>query len=380
VRRIAWQGLEAQTMKWSWKIGEFAGIGVYIHATFLLLLALVGVVAWLQARSAAGVADGVAFIVAIFVCVVLHEYGHALAARRYGIPTRDITLYPIGGVSRLERMPEEPHEEMLVALSGPSVNILVGVVLFAWLQVTGGMPALSGLGIIGGPFLPRLMVVNLWLAAFNLIPAFPMDGGRVLRALLAMRTDYVRATHGAAAVGQALALVFGFIGFFTNPLLIFIALFVWIGASQEASMTQLQNALGGIPVARTMVTDFQAVSAEQPLSAVVELILRGSQVDFPVLEAGQLAGVLRRDDLIRALAQKGDSAPVSSVMRRDFQTAEASEMLEVAFSRLHDCDCHTLPVLQRGQLVGLLTEDNVGEFLMIQAARGHRSSGANARA
>jgi Zn-dependent protease len=217
-------------MKWSWKLGEVAGIGVHIHATFLLLLAWVALAHWIEERSLALVVEGVGFILALFACVLLHELAHALTAIRYGIKTRDITLLPIGGMAQLERIPEDPKQEVWVTLAGSAVNVVIALALFAWLQLTGGLEPLNKLSVTGGSFLMRLMVVNVFLVAFNLLPAFPMDGGRVLRALLAMRMEYTKATQIAAYLGQALAFLFGFIGLLTNPFLVFIALFVWIGA------------------------------------------------------------------------------------------------------------------------------------------------------
>src|SRR5689334_24475590 len=273
-------------MKWSWKIGTVAGIGLNVHATFFLLVAWVGITYWIQAGSAAAL-EGVAFILALFACVVLHELGHALTARRFGIRTRDITLLPIGGVSRLERIPDDPRQEVWVSLAGPAVNVAIAAALYAWLLLSQTLRPLSALTMAGGPFLERLLLVNVSLAVFNLLPAFPMDGGRVLRALLAMRMDYVRATQVSAHVGQAMALVFGLLGLFTNPFLVFIAFFVWIGAAQEASVVQMRTAMSGIPVSRAMLTDFHSVAPDDPAKRVLELILAGSQEDFPVVDGGQ---------------------------------------------------------------------------------------------
>jgi len=357
-------------MKWSWKLAEVAGIGIYMHATFLLLIGWVVLSHWTEGQNVAATLAGVGFIVALFGCVVLHELGHALTAKRYGIRTRDITLLPIGGVARLERMPEDPRQELWVALAGPAVNVVIAAVLFLWLELTLGLVPLGHLSVARGSFIERLLVVNISLVVFNMIPAFPMDGGRVLRALLATRMEYTKATQTAAQLGQGIAFLFGFIGLFTNPFLLFIALFVWIGAGQEASLVQMKSALGGIPVRRAMLTDFRTLTPRESLARAVELILAGSQQDFPVVENGQVVGVLTRADLLVALTRRGQEAPVAEVMRRDFQTVDSTEMLEAAFVRLQGCDCHTLPVVDRGQLVGLVTMDNVGEFLMIQSALG----------
>jgi Zn-dependent protease/predicted transcriptional regulator len=355
-------------MKWSWKLGRFAGIDVFMHVTFLLLIGWVALSHWIQGDSLAAAVEGTGFILALFGCVVLHEYGHALTARKYGIKTRDITLLPIGGVARLERMPDKPAQELWVALAGPAVNVVIAIGLYAWLQITSSLVPLSQLEVGSGSFIERLMVVNLFLVGFNLVPAFPMDGGRVVRALLAMRMEYTRATQIAASLGQTVAILFGFVGLFSNPFLLFIAFFVWIGAAQEASMVQMKSALAGIPASRAMLTDFRTLAPNDTLSHAVDLILAGSQQDFPVASNGQVVGVLTRGNLLTGLAQRGPETLVADVMQREFEVIDSHEMLEVAFGRLQTCQCQTVPVMHQGQLVGLVTQDNVGEFLMIHGA------------
>lgn len=361
-------------MKWSLKIGKFLGIDVYLHTTFFLMLAWIGITYWLQENSLAAVVSGVGFILAIFASVVLHEYGHALTARKYGVKTRDITLYPIGGVASLERIPEKPRQELWVALAGPAVNVVIAALLFIWLLATSNLEPLSSLSVAGGSFLERLMVTNLVLVGFNLIPAFPMDGGRVLRSLLAMRMEYTAATQIAASIGQGLAFVFGFIGLFSNPFLLFIAFFVWIGAQNEAQMVRMKSALNGIPVSRAMLTNFESLSPEDRLATVVDMVLAGDQKEFPVLDGGQVVGILSQTQLLEGLRKNGEQSLVSSVMQTSFQTADAYEMLETAFTRLQGCTCHTLPILQDGELVGLVTMDNIGEFIRIQSMLGISAS------
>ncbi len=356
-------------MKWQWKLGRFAGIDVFVHATFLLLIGWVGYSQWLENRSWNDVLNGILFILALFLCVILHEYGHALTARRYGIKTRDITLYPIGGVARLERMPEKPIEELWVALMGPAVNVVIGVLLLVYLVATNTLAPLNQVTVGSGSVFERLMIVNFTLVLFNLLPAFPMDGGRVLRALLAMRMDYVKATQAAAYIGQGMAFVLGFIGLFGNPFLLFIALFVWIGASQEAGAVQMKNSMGGIPVTRAMMTDFRTLSPGDTLARVVAYILAGSQHDFPVVDAtGRVAGILERDAFMRALTEHGQSASVMDFIRRDLPEVDSHEMLEPVLTRLQEFGSKTLPVTHGGQLVGMITMENITEFLMIRSA------------
>lgn len=363
-------------MRWSWRIGRIAGIAVYVHATFFLLLAWVGFSAYQREQSAAAVIAATGFILAVFAIVVLHELGHALTARRYGIATRDITLLPIGGVARLERMPREPRQELLVALAGPAVNVVLAAVLYVILELTSGAApsaedvALNG-SLLQRSVLGQLVVVNVWLALFNLIPAFPMDGGRVLRALLAMRSrDYARATEAAARVGRFFALVFGLVGLFVigNPFLVFIALFVWLGAAGEAAAVQTSTVLDGVTLSDVMVTDVRTLEPSDRLSRAMQLILTGFQQDFPVLERGLVVGMLTRQDLVRGVAEHGPDVPVSAVMRREFQVASPDESVEAALGRLRTCACHAMPVVRGRELLGVLTTENVGEFIMLRTA------------
>lgn len=348
-------------------MGKLAGIDLYIHPTFLLIVGYVAFVYWQHTKQIADVLEGVLFVLVLFGCVVLHELGHALTARQFGIKTRDIVLLPIGGVARLERMPEHPKQELLVALAGPAINLVIAGVLFVWLAFQNALQ-FAGMEMTSGSFAMRVMATNLFLMVFNLIPAFPMDGGRVLRALLALKMDYVSATQTAASLGQGFAILFGLVGLFTNPFLILIAFFVWIGAGQEAAMVQIKSALSGIPVRRVMMDNFQVLHPQDPLIRAIELTLSGFQQDFPVVQEGQLVGVLTQNKMISALHHTGEDTPVEQAMTREFQIADANEMLEVALQRLQECECHTMPVLRAGQLVGLLTTDNIGEFMMIQSA------------
>jgi Zn-dependent protease len=355
-------------MKWSWKLTRVAGIDVYIHATFFILIAWIGLSYWQVEGSLAAVVKGVSFILALFLCVVLHELGHAMTARHYGIRTSRITLLPIGGVASMERMPEDPRQEIRVALAGPAVNIVIAGALALWLWATRSLVPLDQLDVTDGPVLQRLMVVNVFLAVFNLLPAFPMDGGRVLRAALALRMDHARATHLAASVGQVLALWLGLFGLFYNPFLIFIALFVWIGAAAEAGMEQVKSALAGAPVGRAMLTDFRFLSPDDSLAHAVKLTLAGSQKDFPVVSDGSLVGVLTQSGLLQGLNEHGELARVDQVMDRDVRTADIAESLERVLERLQSHRLRLLAVMDAGRLVGIVDLDNIMEMLKIHAA------------
>jgi len=355
-------------MNWSWRLGKIAGIDVYVHFTFLLLLGWVALSHYTSSGSIAAAAKGLAFILTLFGIVVLHELGHALAARRFGIGTRDITLLPIGGVARLEKMPEKPTQELVVALAGPAVNIVLALLLFLWLQLGRGLQPTAEAVQVGGRFLDQLLWVNVSLALFNLLPAFPMDGGRVLRALLAMRLDYARATQIAASIGQAIAMVFGFIGLFSNPFLVFVAFFVWLGAAQEASLVQIRSAISGIPVAQSMITDFRTLAPDDSLSVAASHVLAGFQQDFPVLEGERLVGILTRSRLITGLAEKGEAARVGELVQAGCGTVSPDELLEAVFPRLQESPHQALIVIDHDKPIGLLTAENLGEFLMIREA------------
>jgi Zn-dependent protease len=299
----------------------------------------------------------------------MHEYGHALTARRYGIETRDITLLPIGGVARLERMPRDPVQELWIALAGPAVNVVIAAVLALILIVTGGSLSVENVGLDARHLLNNLLSVNLSLALFNLLPAFPMDGGRVLRALLARRMPYERATRAAASVGQIMAFLFGFWGLLGGGIvLLFIALFVYMGAETEAQAVQVESAFRDLPVGRVMVTRFASLSPTDTLGQAVQVLLSSSQQDFPVREDGQVVGLLMRRDLLAALHTHGPSSPVSGAMRRDVTPVEARGRLDEIFQRMQTDGLTALPVTQAGHLAGLLTMENIAEFLMVTAA------------
>jgi Zn-dependent protease/CBS domain-containing protein len=358
-------------MGWSLPIFRVAGIQLRIHITFLLLIAWLAFGYYAQGGSAAA-ASRVIFVLLLFLCVVLHEFGHAFAAKAFGINTPDITLLPIGGVARLERMPEEPVQELIIAVAGPLVNVVIALGLF----VAGGSQALFNPSTVegGGGLIAQLLTINIMLVLFNLLPAFPMDGGRVLRALLATRMSYARATQVAATVGQGFAFFFGFLGLLWNPFLIFIALFVYIGASQEAALAQMKDVSRRFPVSSAMVREFRTLSEDAALQEAVDALLATSQHDFPVVnETGNVTGVLTRHDLIAALRKNDPTLTVGDVMRRDVPTVTTGTRFEDAFRIMQECNCPAVPVLDSmKRLVGLLTPENVTELMMVQSAMPRR--------
>ncbi|MCC6232859.1 MAG: site-2 protease family protein [Verrucomicrobiales bacterium] len=361
-------------MKWSFQIGRWLGVDVYVHATFLLLLGLVGMMQWADGRSLAAAGEAVGFFCAIFGCVLLHEFGHALAARQFGIRTKDITLLPIGGVARLERMPDRPGQELLVALAGPAVNVVLALGLMLWLALVGGFRGDGLSEAFEDSTAVRLLVVNGMLVVFNLIPAFPMDGGRVLRALLSFWLDRVQATRIAAVLGQGFAVVFGLVGLLSlvggpgSPLLMLIAVLVWTGAGAEARAVVVGSQLTGARAQDAMLTHFFVLRPQDPLSRAVDFMLAGSQHDFPVVDEGRVVGVAMRQGILAALTRGGNRAPVSEAMERDFQMVDAADPLDGILSRTGARLPLFAPVVSEGRLVGLLTAENVAELVMIRTA------------
>jgi len=411
-------------LTWSLRIGRLLGIPVYLHWTFLLLIAL-----FLFAPMVAGAPDAVAsgvrtagFILSIFGCVLLHEFGHAIAARRYGIGTRDITLLPIGGVARLERMPDDPKQELVVALAGPAVNVVIAAIVIPIVLLTDGAAAFMGSGIEAGGqagigsgigagdagdahgnaaagtrgvvalyhtnFLAALGAVNVFLVVFNMIPALPMDGGRVLRALLAMTMDRRRATAISASLGQIIAVLFGIGGLMIgNLLLIVIAFFVFIAAGAEAQHEQVRSALGGLRARAAMLVHFRTLRSSQTLREAATELLAGSQQDFPVVDdhadeddAGALVGVLTRSNLVRAIAQGRLDDPVASALVEGCPTITEDEELQPALERIRaaatDGPPTVIAVVRSDaaagvRIVGLVTAENVTELVMLRSAAEH---------
>ncbi|MGC9035705.1 MAG: site-2 protease family protein [Verrucomicrobiia bacterium] len=357
-------------MRWSIRIARVAGIDVKIHITFILFLLWIGFTYYTLGGAGAAV-DGVIFVLALFGCVLLHEFGHAIAARSFGIRTPDITLLPIGGVARILRIPEKPHQELIMALAGPAVNFIIAGFLVFILGRQIDIEYLEELDKPGIELLGKLATVNIMLAIFNLIPAFPMDGGRILRSLLAMTMNYSRATQIAAWIGQGLAFVFALVGLVFNPMLIFIALFVYLGASQEASMAHIKDIARNMLVSDAMMTHLMTLPVDATLDEPVEALLRTSQHEFPIVdEYGRVLGVLTRDDMISALKRNRANAPVSEFMRSNIPYALPYEAFDVAFKRMQECGCPALPVVDYdGKFVGMITTENVGEMLMFHSLR-----------
>jgi Zn-dependent protease/CBS domain-containing protein len=367
---------DARATGGAFRIGTVFGIPIRIHFTFLLLLV------WWGAGSASagrGFLDGVVFILLVFACVVLHELGHAAAGRHFGVQTREIVLYPIGGVARLDRIPAG-MAEFWIALAGPAVNFILGSTLLLFLLVSGEAPTFDGQGVefAGAPLIGRFVFINFILFAFNLfIPAFPMDGGRALRAGLSVFFGQARATRIAARIGQAVAVLMAVLAVIppVNPVGLLIAFFVFIGAGQEAAYERNRSAMAGLSARDAMITRYETIAPQESLGRAAELLLSGHQQDFPVVDAwGRLAGLLPRGALLAALAAPGGrERAVLEVMEREPQTVPVDMPLETVLRHLQSRPLQPILVIgeEAGQnggasgLVGMITLDNLGELIQI---------------
>jgi Zn-dependent protease/CBS domain-containing protein len=362
-------GDKLRGMRWAVRIARIANIDVRAHVTFLVLLVWIAWANYVTIGTLAAALDGVVLTCLVFVIIVAHEFGHALTARHFGIRTRNITLLPIGGVSSLERMPDNPRQELLVALAGPAVNFGLATVL-AGIALALGEKLLptESVSMTPASLLVQLFWINLGLGLFNLLPAFPMDGGRVLRALLAMRVSDIRATRIAAGIGQTMAIVFGIVGLFVSPLLVFIALFLWMGATGEARLAQAKFIAHGLPVSAAMVREFDTVTPDQPVAAPLRRVLEAAQHDFPVVADGAVVGMLGREALMKAVAAHGPDVPIGEVMNKNPGTLHPNDNLDDAFIEVMRSGEAFAVVDVHNRLVGLLTAENMADFFLIRQA------------
>ena len=366
-------------MSWSFAIAKVKGIEIRVHLTFALVLVWAAL-DWgvLQGLGLAGALYGVAFISLLFLCVTLHELGHSLMARRYGVAVRDITLLPIGGLARLDGDLSRPTQELWMALAGPAVNVALAVVLGAVALPLLGWRALGGLGLLwnrlNGLGFERLLVdlvaANVGLALFNLLPVFPMDGGRVLRALLASRIGELDATHVATRVGQGLAVILGLIGLFSGALnLTLIAVFLVTGAEQEWRGAQLKTALRQVPASAALMHGGVHLSPDAPLARAIDVTLRSGQTDFAVSDRGILVGVLTREDVAEGFQQYGANVRVGRVMRTDFPMAQASDTLLDLQRKMQASGSSVISLIEGRRFLGLVTLENVRTVFQSLSAR-----------
>jgi len=358
-------------MSWSFSIGRLFGSEVRVHATFFLLLLWIGVAAYINKGLQAAVVN-VLFVIALFVCVIAHEYGHALMARRFGIKTPDITLLPIGGMSRLERMPEDPRQEIAVALAGPLVSLAIWAVLALTLGTT-GISTLQQIDITSGrSFLAHLAAINLFLALFNLLPAFPMDGGRVFRAALSLVMSREKATRVAAGAGQMLAFAFGFFGLITgNLLLILIAVFIFMAAAAESNDVTLHSAVRNLRARDAIITSYESLAPDDTMTAASSALIRTTQHEFPVLgQDGHLLGVLGRDAIFRAVSQGHMGTSVTEAMTHDIPTVPLTAALDKVLDALHQRATPAVAVVDDdGRMIGYVTRENIGELMVMRTRK-----------
>ena len=363
-------------MKSSLKLGVVSGIKVQVHWTFFLLIAWIVFAGLSSGGDLTSVSWNVAFILVLFACVVFHELGHALTARKFGIGTRQITLLPIGGVASLEAMPENPMEEFLVAVAGPAVNVAIAALLYLVVPLESFLnqdpesleQTLSTIN--GGNFMFFLFSANVMLVLFNMLPAFPMDGGRVLRALLSMRMDRVRATNLASKLGQFLAFLFFFIGLLYNLILILIAIFIYFGAHTENVMVQQLTLLRDHRVRDAMMTDITRLSPGDSLEEVVDIILSGAERDFVVTENGEVKGVVYQSEMIPLYKNKQTDVRVADIMDEAFTVVGADEKLTDIYRKVQSKsnDKSFFPVVENGDLVGAIDMSNISEFMIFRAS------------
>ena len=358
-------------MKGSLVLGRLGGIEIQVHWTFSLLLIWVLFSTYKQGGDAAMALFNTVLVLVLFLCVVLHELGHSRMAMRFGIQTRSITLLPIGGVASLERMPEKPKEELAVALAGPAVNVVIALLLFLlvplktyraftpeqWEQFFAA-PSLD-------TFLVYLLMANILLVVFNLIPAFPMDGGRVLRALLGFSFNRARATDIAARLGQAVSFIFLILGLFFNPFLVIIAIFVFFGAYTENKMVQQDYQLRGHLIREALLTDITVLHPGDPLQKAIETILKGTEKDFIVSLDGKVVGLLPNKVILENARQPEQS--IEELMVREFPLLRPDSGLKEAIQLMASHQHKILPVLQDDVLVGAISGENISEFILLKA-------------
>ncbi|EKF84850.1 CBS domain-containing protein [Methanobacterium formicicum] len=338
-------------MKYSFKIFSVFNIPVELHISFLLLMALIYGVAIFNLVPGVDL-NAALLITLLFVTVVLHELAHSYVAQRYGIGIEKIVLLPIGGISAMEELPEEPGQEFRIAIAGPLVNILIALVCYGlFFVLLQSYPTIAS-------FLNYFALVNVILGAFNLIPAYPMDGGRVLRAFLAGRMSYLQATETAASVGKFLAIIMAVVGIFWNYFLILIALFIYIGADAEYKEIMISTLLEGIKVKEIMTPQVRTVPPATQVEELMEVMFQNKHMGYPVTDGDNLLGIITFNDISRA--NKGDEKkPVTEFMTRDVIITHPEEPLNDALAKLSQANIGRLPVVEDNQLVGIISRTDI---------------------
>src|SRR4028119_1742844 len=354
----------------SFKVGRAFGIDIKVHWTFFLLLAFFAFLGFQNSGSLLAALVTIGVVVALFLCVLLHEFGYSLVAQRLGIEVPDITLLPIGGLARLKTLPEKPADEVKIAIAGPLVNVALAPFFFLGAFALGAdllrpVNVLEGAASVG-QILAYLGIMNLALAVFNLIPAFPMDGGRILRGLLATRLGAVRSTDIASTVGQVFAVGFFILAFVTNSFtLALIAVFIFFGASGESGFVRQREMMRGLTVADVMGSKrrTETITPYHNFGQVFDAVLHGYQEDFPVVnEEGRLVGILTRGEIMAAAHSPDKYSSVRDLMRTEFPTLSPDADLFADGNRiLQESGLRALPVVKDGDLAGTLTTADAGQ-------------------
>ena len=364
--KAAFRMLRVSRMRWSFPIGRIFGITLRLHVTFLLLLGFIGYAGFMDA-GAEGAIWLLSLVCSVFACIALHELGHSVVAQQLGVQVKSITLLPIGGVAALRNIPENPWHEIAITLAGPMVNAGIALALLPFT----GLP--SHVFLMRVPdnahgLLLSIVGANIALFLFNFIPAFPMDGGRLLRATLALVFSYRRATVIAAAVGQGLAILFVLLGLKSSIMLVIIGVFIFIGAEGEEKMVRTRSLLRDLEVEEVMSREFVALSPTDTVSRGLAMVYQTGQDDFPVMVADQLVGIVTRTAMLHAVNNLGSYVPIAEVMNPHPPVVTPQTSLSRVYEAMMTEGPGSVPVMQDGHLIGLLSLDNISRYLLVQSS------------
>lgn len=356
-------------MRYAMPAGKLLGVKIYVHWTFIFLIGWI-VISGLEHNLSLDVLLKVfGLVLVVFACIVLHELGHALVARRFGIATRHITLLPIGGIAQMESLPQKPKQEMLIALAGPAVNLVIALIILPFVDAHRLVQAESLSEIHTANFLLALIIINLWLAVFNLIPAFPMDGGRVLRALLAFRVDFAKATRIAALTGQAIAIVFFALGFLYSPTLVFIGLLVFLGGQYEYALVDTLQLLSSYTVRHVLIHEIPTLDNLWTVNQAAAQLLDTQNKNFIVMSNSKPVGTVNRDEIIKAANRNEPGATVDQIKNTTLTYVDPTLPLDEAFRLMRDKQVSILLVNSHNELDGIVDEENIAEFIRLKTVR-----------
>lgn len=354
-------------MKQSLYIGKILGVRIYVHWTFALLIAWIVFSGLNENLGAEEILWTLGLMTAVFTCIVLHELGHAIVARRFKVVTSYITLLPIGGVAQMEAIPENPRHELLIAIAGPAVNLVISLILIPIVNIHQLLQTESITTLGPGNFLFTLVVLNIWLAIFNLIPAFPMDGGRVLRAILAFRLGYVKATKIATGVGQLFGATFFFAGFIYNPVLIFVGMFVFLSGQFESSMVQTMHFLHAYVVRDVIMREIPIIENSATLRSAGQTLLSTQSKSFVVMDQGIPVGTITRDEIVQAVRETDEETTVDAIKNKNLSYASEAMALDEVWKIMQRTKTPLILVKNNGKLEGIVEKENIAEFILLRS-------------